>query len=273
MRSGSCRRGVEMGFVKTKFEIEAIESRLRNPQFLDARVLQFRYETDVDLVRELLPPPLVTTDRPEVLVRIGQYRSNCVGDFSGAGIYLPARFEDVTGIYAVTMFMDTDAAVNFGRETFGEPKKLADVRFKHGARTVSASVRRHGIELIAANAELGEDSGAASLTSWAFNVKSWTAADGIGLECDAILTQTRFETELRVNQGCDGSLTLRSTVHDPLGDLTLGRVNRVNYFEGDHSTFATSVAMIPAATFLPFAYGRNDDWSAPFPNAFAGPSA
>lgn len=261
-----------MGFVKTKAEIEAIEGRLRNPQFLDARVLQFQYETDPDLVRELLPPPLVATDRPEVLVRVGQYKSNCVGDFSGAGIYLPARFEDVTGVYVVTMFMDTDTSVIFGRETFGEPKKMADVRFSHGARTVSASVRRHGIELISANAELGEDSGPANSTSWAFNVKSWTAADGVGLEGDAVLTQTRFETTLSTNQTCDGALTLRSTVHDPLGDLTLERLKRVNYFEGDHSTFAKAVATIPAATFLPFAYGRSDDWSAPFPSAFAGPS-
>ena len=239
-----------MGFIKTKTEIEAIEERLRNPKFLDARVLQFQYETDEELVRALLPPPLVATDRPEVVVRIGQYKSNCVGDFSGAGVYLPARFEDVTGV-------------------FGEPKKLADVRFSHGADTVSASIRRHGVELLSANAALGEDSGPASSTSWAFNVKSLLAADGSGLEGDAILTQTRFETTLTTSQTCEGSLTLRSSVHDPLGEITLKRLKRVNYFEGDHSTFAQAVATIPAATFLPFAYGRNDDWSAAFPSAFA----
>lgn len=259
-----------MSFVKTSAEVEAIEARLRNPQFLDARVLQFQYETNRDVVRALLPPPLDMTDHPEVLVRIGQYKSNCVGDFSGAGIYLPARFEDVVGVYVVTMFMDTDAAVIFGRETFGEPKKLADVRFSHGSRSVSASVRRHGVELISASAELGSDSGPVNLTSWAFNVKSLLAADGVGLEGDAILTQTRFETTLRVNETCEGSLSLRSTVHDPLGDLAVGPLRKVGYFEGDHSTFAKAVATIPAATFLPFAYGRNDDWSASFPSAFAG---
>jgi acetoacetate decarboxylase len=163
------------------------------------------------------------------------------------------------------MFMDTDSAVIFGRETFGEPKKLAEVGFTHGSRTVSASVRRHGVELISATADLGIDSGPASSTSYAFNVKSWTAADGEGLEVDAVLTQTRFETRLWTNQACEGSIALQSTTHDPLGDLVVRRVKRVNYFEGDHSTFARAVATIPAATFLPYAYGRNDDWSAAFP--------
>ncbi|MFI5035486.1 MAG: acetoacetate decarboxylase family protein [Acidimicrobiales bacterium] len=254
-----------MGFVKTSAEIAAIESRLRNPQFLDARVLQIQFETNAGFARSLVPPPLEATDPLDVLVRIGQYRSNCVGDFAGAGIYLPARFGDVTGVYVLTMFMDTDAAVIFGRETFGEPKKLASVNFSYGSRSVSASVRRHGVELISAAADLGVDAGPVSSTSYAFNVKSWTAADGEGLEADAVLTQTRFETRLRVNQVCEGSIALRSTVHDPLGELVIKRVKRVNYYEGDHSTFAKAVATIPAATFLPYAYGRNDDWSAAFP--------
>lgn len=258
-----------MGFVKTDAEIAAIESRLRNPQFLDARVLQFEFETDFDLVRSLLPEPMVAVGGPEVLVRLGDYQSNCVGGFSGAGVYLPASFEDVIGVYVVTMFMDTDAAVIFGRETFGEPKKLADVTFSRSRHEVSASVRRHGVELITAHAVLGEDSGPANSTSWAYNVKSMTAADGLGLESDAILTQTRFETTLTSNYQGKGSIVLRSTIHDPLGDLVVRHLKRVRHFEGDHLTFAKSVATIPAATFLPFAYGRNDDWSAPFPSGVA----
>ena len=56
MRSGSCRRGVEMGFVKTKFEIEATERNLAG------RALE---GTDVALAIELL-------SRPEMSMTTGE---------------------------------------------------------------------------------------------------------------------------------------------------------------------------------------------------------
>jgi acetoacetate decarboxylase len=254
-----------MGFLKTHKEIQAIESRIRNPQFFDAKVLQVQYETYPEVVRSLLPPPLAPVESPTIFVRIGTYNSNCVGQFSGAGVYISAQLEGTVGVYVIGMYMDTDAAVIFGRETFGEPKKLADVRFSHTPQGVSGAITRHGVELIRVDAEVESDLGGGLRNSTAYNIKCWPSADGFGLQGDALLTATKFETTLRTNQACKGSLELGSTIHDPLSDLPITELIQVNYFEGDHSTSSRVVASIPADTFLPYAYGRNDDWSATFP--------
>ena len=253
-----------MGFVKTPSEIRAIEARLKNPQFLNARVVQVQFDSEPDFIHSVLPLPLEPTDTPTIFARIGRWQSNCVGDFAGAGIYVSARHGDTVGVYVLAMYMDSDSAVIFGRETFGEPKKMAEVHFEKSPRTVAGSIVRHGVELIAISAELGDDLGMSQGTSWAFNIKSWTAANGVGLEGDALLTATRFDSTLTTNIACAGTLRLASTVHDPLGDITVKRINQVRYYEGDHSTASKVVAQIPADTFLPYAYGRNDDWSAAF---------
>jgi acetoacetate decarboxylase len=255
-----------MGFVKTHQEIEAIESRLRNPQFFNAKVLQVQYETHPEVVRALLPPPLAPVDSPTIYVRIGSYDSNCVGEFSGAGVYILAQFEGTVGVYAIAMYMNTDAAVIFGRETFGEPKKMADIQFSHSPKSVSGTITRHGVELISASADVNGDLGGGLSNSWAYNIKCWPSADGFGLEGDALLTATKFETTLRTNQSCSGSMELGCTVHDPLSDIPVVKLLQVNFFEGDHSTSSQVVATIPTDVFLPYAYGRNDDWSADFPS-------
>jgi acetoacetate decarboxylase len=253
-----------VGFVKTPSEIQAIEARLKNPQFLNARVVQVQFESDPNFIRAVLPPPLGPTDSPMIFARIGRWQSNCVGNFGGAGIYLSARHGDTIGVYVLAMYMDSDSAVIFGRETFGEPKKMATVHFEQDPGTVAGSIVRHGVELIGIDATPGKDQGTGQGISWAFNVKSWTAANGVGLEGDALLTATQFDTVLTKNISCDGSLRLNSTIHDPLGDVPITRIHQVRYYEGDHSTASKVVARIPSDTFLPYAYGRNDDWSASF---------
>jgi acetoacetate decarboxylase len=167
----------------------------------------------------------------------------------------------------LAMYMDSDSAVMFGRDTFGEPKKLASVRLSHTSRRVAGSIVRHGVELFAADVSLENDDGPVKSTSWAFNVKSWPSADGTGLQSDALLTATKFDTELWTNWSGAGTLRFGSTAHDPLGEIPIVRILQAGYYEGDHSTSSQVVAIIPALTFLPYAYGRDDDWSADFPQS------
>jgi acetoacetate decarboxylase len=223
-----------MGFVKSPQEIEAIEARLRNPRFLKVQVLQVQFETHSEVVRALLPPPLTPSHSPTVFARIGYWQSNCVGDFAGGGVYISAMHGDVLGIYVLAMYMDSDSAVMFGRDTFGEPKKLAGVRLSHTSRQVAGSIVRHGVELIAADVSLENDDGPVNSTSWAFNVKSWPSADGTGLQSDALLAATKFDTELWTNWSGVGTLRFGATAHDPLGEIPIVRILQAGYYEGDH---------------------------------------
>ena len=59
-----------------------------------------------------------------------------------------------------------------------------------------------------------------------------------------------------------GTLRLRSTVHDPLADIEICALRGASYVEGDLLSTCRPLARLPADDFVPYLYGRLDDWSA-----------
>ena len=114
-----------MGFVKTPEEITRIEHALRHPRFVNGEMLSVDFLTEPEFAAAVLPPPLEPADTPRVTAMVGRWQSNCVGDFYGGAIYVAARHEDVDGSYVLAMYMDGDVPMIYGRDLFGEPKKLA----------------------------------------------------------------------------------------------------------------------------------------------------
>ncbi|MDP6344335.1 MAG: acetoacetate decarboxylase family protein [Alphaproteobacteria bacterium] len=251
-----------MGFVKTAAEIAAIERVLKTPRFTPARRVHLQFRTTPEFVAAVMPPGLEAEGDPVVAVTIGRFGSNCCGDFDGATVSIPARHGDVLANYVLTMFMSTDHAIVFGRDLFGEPKKQAAMSLEVAGDRIHGRVERLGVTLIDLSIELGGDVGPALTHSATFNIKALPSADGIGLEDDAILTLAEFDNELTVNRGGSGRLALAGTVHDPLHEIPVLEVVAAGYVEGDFSARCRAIDRIPAAEFLPYAYGRLDDWSA-----------
>jgi acetoacetate decarboxylase len=71
-----------------------------------------------------------------------------------------ARHGDLAGDYPLFMPQSTEQSVTGGRETFGEPKKLADIAVDRDGDSVTASVTRLGYPLISVS---GRISGPAQL--------------------------------------------------------------------------------------------------------------
>ena len=89
--------------------------------------LEAVYETDPDVIAAVLPPPL--KPGPEPLVRLNISTVTMPGDLIfGAGWFgVQACHDDVLGEYPLLMPMTTEQATVGGRETFGEPKKIAEI--------------------------------------------------------------------------------------------------------------------------------------------------
>jgi acetoacetate decarboxylase len=251
-----------MGFVKSPEEIALIESALSAPRFVNAQMLSVDFLTDPEVLARLLPPPLRPAATPRVTAMVGRWQSNCCGDFFGGAIYLAARHGEIDGDYVLAMFMDNDTPLVFGRDTFGEPKKLATSNLYRRGDQFYGRVDRGGVRLIELHAVTDVDNGPFEGDVVNFNFKARPAANGIGLEEDAILTRATFAADLWVNLQGVGSVTLRGTVHDPLDELPIVSVLRGAYVEGDLIARCEAVATVPAADFLPYHYGRMDDWSA-----------
>jgi acetoacetate decarboxylase len=251
-----------MGFVKRPEEIERIQRAITHPRFVSAEMLSIDFLTDEAVVEHILPPPLEPADQPRLSAMIGRWRSNCVGDYKGGAIYVAARHEGIDGDYVLAMYMDGDSPIIYGRDVFGEPKKQGTSALYRSGDTFHGWVERHGVRLIELHAQLGNDLGPFETEGTNYNFKARPAADGVGLQEDAILTRATFEVRGVASREGTGSVELHGTVHDPLDELPVRSVVRGFFMECDLIASCRAVATVPAEVFLPYHHGRHDDWSA-----------
>jgi len=250
-----------MGFVKTPDEIARIERALSAPSW-SGELLSIQFLTDPATVERLLPPPLEPAPQPLAAITVGRWQSNCLGDFAGGTLSLTARHDGVDGTYALVIFMDSEPPLAFGRELFGEAKKLARSGLFRHADHVHGWIDRNGERLVDIRADLHTDLGPTEMSRHTFNFKARTAAGGVGLEEDAILTRARFDMTVRSRREGTGTIVLGSTVHDPLDDIEVREIQRA-VFQQDHSAVSCKrVATVPAEQFLPYHHGHADDWLA-----------
>lgn len=94
-------------------------------RFINREYLIITYETDMDLLREVVPEPLKVT---EPLVKFEVIRmpdSTGFGDYTESGQVIPVEFKGKAGSYTHAMYLDDLAPIAAGREIWGFPKKLA----------------------------------------------------------------------------------------------------------------------------------------------------
>jgi acetoacetate decarboxylase len=251
-----------MGFVKTAEELQRIEGVSRRGRFVSAQMLSVEYLTTPEAIAHVLPPPLLPASEPRVTAMVGRWRSNCVGDFDGAALYLASRWGDIEGDYVLAMWMSSDKATIFGRDLYGEPKKISRNQLYQNPDRVVGYVDRDGTRIMELELRPTTELGAGSSQSQEFNFKARPASTGIGLEDDAILTLTTYDNSFTTQRSGPGRISLRSTVHDPVEEMQVVEVRGGAYIEGELVGECRSVATTPADVFLPYHYGRHDDWGA-----------
>src|SRR5580704_19532792 len=93
------------------------------------------YETDPEIIAAILPPPLEVGPQPLVRITITRVEMPGIPVFGAGWIGVQARHADRIGEYPILMPMTTQQSTIGGRETNGEPKKLAEVEVvREGAR-------------------------------------------------------------------------------------------------------------------------------------------
>lgn len=251
-----------MGFVRTAEELEALQRVLSEPRFTAGERLTVEFLTRPETYARLLPPPLEPAGAPLVIAGIGRWSSSCVGDYAGGSLSLAARYGDLAGGFAVAMWMDGEPSVAFGREVFGEPKKLARSDLVRRDDRVEAWIERHGVRLLTIGGDLGEDLGPGEAERVAFNYRSRAAADGVGLDGPAVLTAARFATTITTRREGAGFVALTGTRHDPVDEIEVVSVLRAEYQQHDLVARCEAIATVAGEDFLPYHYGRTDDYLA-----------
>lgn len=219
------------------------------------------YETDPDVIRAVLPPPLEATE-PLARVRIAVVDLGTGLQPFGAGWFgVRARHGDVDGEYALFMPMTTEQATIGGRETYGEPKKMGDVVLRVDGDRVAAFVERMGFRVADIDGALGERRPDYVRDKVDFYYKLSPSPDGSGLDSDPPLVHChRHETGRNV-RSVSGELKLLESPLDPVADIVVRELVSVEYAEIATNQRGEVVGRVPAADLEPFVHQRYDDLS------------
>jgi acetoacetate decarboxylase len=186
-----------------------------------ATTLVATFETDPDAIAAVLPPPLTPPAEPLVRLTIATVDVGRGYPIFGAGTFaVHARHDDVDGDYALVMPMTTEQAVIGGRETFGEPKKLAEVHLDRDGDKVSGSFARMGVTFAEITGHLAEElTPTPDRTRTSFYFKFLPSPTGKGFDGDPMLLYCRRAEKTRTLWRVDGEVILRESRFDPVADL------------------------------------------------------
>jgi acetoacetate decarboxylase len=253
--------------VKTLEQVKkAAES---NPEFLESTVRSVRcvYETDPAIVAAVLPKPLEPTDRPEVNVTFSHVAMHITPEYTfeiGSAIFgVRAQYDGDVGTYLITMPMTTEQAVIGGRETFGEPKKIADIDFSLDGDRVRSTVTRMGVPYLEVQGDLGDALEPREFVEHAFCYKAFPNCENkAGFDSDPVMVRLDWKHKHKeVRKVENGELILRESPMDPVVDVPVRRLVSMEYEVGTTESNGKVLRTVPGEWMLPFLHQRYDDSS------------
>lgn len=221
------------------------------------------YETDPDVVRAVLPPIFAPLADPLVRVTIATVDVGRGYPIFGAGtVAVMCRHEDVEGDYALVMPMTTEQSVVGGRETFGEPKKLAAIDLSIDSDRVNAWYERMGVRFLEIDGRISGDLEPTSdRTRTSFYLKFLPAVGGKGFDGEPQLVYCRREETTRSLKNVDGDIILRESRFDPVADLPVRSIRSIELAERSSIQTGEAVTAVPADWVTPYVHQRYDDLS------------
>ncbi|MGN6474375.1 MAG: acetoacetate decarboxylase family protein [Mycobacteriales bacterium] len=228
-----------------------------------ATTLVATYETDPDAIRAVLPPPLSPPTEPLVRLTIATVDVGRGYPIFGAGTFaVHARHEDVDGDYALVMPMTTEQAVIGGRETFGEPKKLAENSLDRDGDTLRGHFTRRGTTFVEVVGKVtGEVEPSPDRTRTSFYLKFLPSPSGKGFDGEPMLVYCRRDEKTRTMWNVDGEVILRDSRFDPVADFPVLKLRSIELAERSSIQTGEVVGTVPADWVAPYVHQRYDDLS------------
>lgn len=247
-----------MGFVMSAEEIAAAASVLKRVHY-KVEALWLEFETDLEFVREMLPPRYQPDANRSALVTMGRFASKR-SSFGATLVDLPARFEEHEGMYGLVHLVTGDMPVTIGREMWGEPKKSANIEFQHDDGTVSAHAERNGTRLVEVEAKVGDNLGQQTASGKRLELKGFLSATGSGLDHDPMAVIIKSDVELQTVREGSAELTLKGAPEDPLDTIPVRSIGKATYWVGDvFEGTETTYPLSPRDAYVPHIFGRAYD--------------
>lgn len=253
MSTNTVRYGPRPPEARVDHEIDATKAPIAT------EAVTVTYLTDPDIVAAVLPKPLEPAAEPLVRIQLQRVQIEGRPPFGSAVFSVTARHGDLAGDYPLFMPQSTEQSVTGGRETFGEPKKLADIAVDRDGDSVSASVVRLGYPLITVT---GGISGPTELPpdqmNTEFYFKFLRAPDGGGIT-DPHLVYGEYHRHYELLENIDGTLELGESPLDPVADIVVREIKSITWCRRRTVQVGRIAERVPQDWLLPYVHQRYDD--------------
>jgi acetoacetate decarboxylase len=227
-----------------------------------ATTLVATYLTDPEIITAVLPPPIEPGAEPMVKVTVATVDIAGYPTFGAGSFSVRARHEGTEGFYALLMPMSTEQSVIGGRETFGEPKKLAAVELRRDGDRVAGTFARMGTEIVAINGRVVRELDPPDTeTRTDFYFKFLPSPDGKGFDSDPALVYCHRTEQTRKIEEVAGEVILRESRFDPVSDLPVRELLGITLAERSSIQRGEIHGTVPSEWIRPYVHQRYDDLS------------
>lgn len=194
------------------------------------------YETDLELLKNVVPAPLDVTD-PVVKFEFIRMPAYGLGDFTESGQVIPVEYNGEKGGYIHTMVLDGPTSVAGGREIWGFPKRIAQPKLFLDQDALVGTLDYGTLRVAQASMGLKQkplplDSIKNALEAPTYMLKAIPHVDGSPRICELI--KVKFEG-IVVKEAWTGPAALQLFHHAliPMADLPIKRIVSAMYFVVD----------------------------------------
>ena len=261
--------GASAGFVKSFSQ--ARRAGKMTADFYDAEMITVMWETTPEVIEKLLPPPLKPAAKPLVVAFVANYPTTSFSlPYSESALFVRATFEGQEGNYCLSMPVTNDMAMAGGRESYGYPKKMANIVLRREGDVVEGWTERHGIRFMKIKARLTgkmNDSAGADLlqslglsrdkpsSTIAYNFKHFPSPEGGGFDYDPRLVKGEVIFRPKTLVLAEAEIDLVPSEFDPWHTLPVKRMMG-GYYSIGHNTMkrGSVVAETNPIRFAPYAF-------------------
>jgi acetoacetate decarboxylase len=254
------REVASMGFVKTREELDAYYA-LAYREFYGATMLGVMFETEPEVGRRLLPPPLEAADPPGGMLFVAHYPETNLGPgYHEAALFLRCSYEGESGSYCLSMPIDDEPRMHNGRNIYGFPKKLAGIGLERDGAHVKGWVERNGVTFVEVEAELTGKLPELPELGPIFLFKAMPRADlEPGFDGPVLLVRQKTEIAMKELEIGTAELTLRESAADPWAEIEPVNVMAAFHLLSDNTMQPGKVlAEVDPEAFLPYYFKMTD---------------
>jgi acetoacetate decarboxylase len=216
--------------------------------FMNAEMLMAIFRTNMDVIKEIIPRPLLPTKEALCTAFIARYPETNFGcTYNEGALFVSCQYKGEKGFYCLSMPVDDDTAMVGGREQFGFPKKMADkITLEKKDNSIIGSVVRKKVEILRIEGHLGNETSedffnylGKITTDWdgtpcyrvlSFLFKFFLNPDGSNFDYfPRLIRQVTLFRRLGKIVQVEGRIALSSTQFDPLGEIPVGDIIGIIY--------------------------------------------